>query len=34
MFDEQKTIEFFNRIINAPEISDEEIEANVAKFDE
>ena len=34
MFDEQKTIEFFNRIINAPEISDEEIEANVAKFHE
>ena len=34
MFDEQKTIEFFNRIINAPEIADEEIEANVAKFHE
>jgi hypothetical protein len=34
MFDEQKTIEFFNRIINAPEISDEEIEENVAKFHE
>ena len=32
MFDETEIIEFFNRIINAPELKEEEIEANVAKF--
>lgn len=34
MFDKKETIEFFNRIVNAPEIPDEEIEENVAKFHE
>lgn len=32
MFDEQEIIEFFNRIINAPNISNEEIQLNVTKF--
>ena len=32
MFDENEIIEFFNRIINAPELKEEEIETNVTKF--
>ena len=32
MFDETEIIEFFNRIINAPQLNEEEIETNVTKF--
>ena len=32
MFDEKEIIEFFNRIINAPNLKEEEIETNVTKF--
>ncbi len=32
MFDEQEIIEFFNRIINAPELKNQEIKSNVTKF--
>lgn len=32
MFDEQEIIEFFNRIINAPELKNQEIKINVTKF--
>ena len=32
MFDEQEIIEFFNRIINAPNINNQEIKVNVTKF--
>ena len=32
MFDEQEIIEFFNRIINTPNLKDQEIKINVTKF--
>lgn len=32
MFDEQEIIEFFNRIINAPDTSNTEIKINITKF--
>ena len=32
MFDEQEIIEFFNRIINATDLKDQEIKINVTKF--
>lgn len=32
MFDETEVIEFFNRIINAPDLSNQEIKTNVTKF--
>ena len=32
MFNETEIIEFFNRIINAPQLNEEEIETNVTKF--
>ena len=32
MFEEKEIIEFFNRIINSPSISEEEINNNVTKF--
>lgn len=32
MFDEQEVIEFFNRIINAPNLNNQEIKLNVTKF--
>ena len=32
MFDKTEIIEFFNRIINAPELKEQEIKQNVSKF--
>ena len=32
MFDEQEVIEFFNRIINAPNLKEQEIKQNITKF--
>ncbi len=32
MFEEQEVIEFFNRIINAPNLEEQEIKQNITKF--
>ena len=32
MFDENEVIEFFNRIINAPDLNDSDLKINITKF--